>query len=728
MSAAAPLTESLYSPHWWRVAGLHPRLRAQVNARRQVSRGRVGYVLYGPGGRRLLRLNAAAWELAGRLDGRLSLDELWRALLAAQGDDAPTQGEVLRVLARLTDAGLVQAEARPDLVRIDAAQRERQGRQRRARLNPLAFRVGLFDPSALLQRLQPLGRLLFSRWAGWLWLLLVGAGAAVAASHAPELAAHAAQHLGSPGQLLLMALCYPLMKALHELAHGLALRRLGCEVPEVGINLLVLVPLPYVDASASLALGSRWQRALVAAAGMAVELGLAAAAALAWVLMEDSLPRDIALAVMLLGGASTLLFNGNPLLRFDGYHVLCDALDLPELGPRSDRHVGGALRRGLLRACGAALPEPAEPPPADRLEAWALRLYAPLAAAWRLALGALLVVWAAEVSGALALVLALGTAWGAVLRPAWRAWQALQAEGGLQPRRVRWRLHGALAAALGGVLVAVAVVPWPAGVVTQGVAWPGEQAELRAATEGEIVTLHAADGQRVRRGQPLLELAAPELQARRAAAQARLDAALARRHAAWMTDPAQARAAEEDAATQAATLAELDREREGLTVRARVDGVLVLPAQADLPHRLVAKGDVLGYVLDERRAGVRAVVDERDAGLLRAGVQAAWVRLDDGHGPALPARIAREVPAATDELPSEVLAAGSGGAFATDPQHGYGRRTLRPVVVVDLTLPDDAIRRIGGRVAVRFELPPRTLAERAALRLRQVFLRQVGGG
>ena len=116
----------------------------------------------------------------------------------------------------------------------------------------------------------------------------------------------------------------------------------------MGVMLLVFTPVPYVDATASTAFSDKYRRMVVAGAGIMVELLLAAVAMWAWAGLAPGLARDAAFDVMLIGAGSTLLFNGNPLLRFDGYHVLADAVEIPNLGIRSNRYLLYLGQRWLL--------------------------------------------------------------------------------------------------------------------------------------------------------------------------------------------------------------------------------------------------------------------------------------------------------------------------------------------------------------------------------------------
>ena len=157
----------------------------------------------------------------------------------------------------------------------------------------------------------------------------------LAAVHWRELASSDLAGVLEPHNLLLLALAYPVVKTAHELGHGLAAKAWGGAVHELGLMFLVFVPVPYVDASSTSSFRSKYRRMVVGAAGIMVELFLAAAALLVWLHVEPGVVRSLAFNVMMIGGVSTVFFNGNPLLRFDGYYVLADWIEIPNLSARS---------------------------------------------------------------------------------------------------------------------------------------------------------------------------------------------------------------------------------------------------------------------------------------------------------------------------------------------------------------------------------------------------------
>jgi putative peptide zinc metalloprotease protein len=701
-----------FSPSWPRVSGLHPRLRAGVTVQRQTYRGEPWHLLVDPANGRQLRLNRSAYEVIGRFDGRTSVNRVWTLLLQKLGEQAPTQDEVIGIVARLGEAGLLQFERAPGAAGLQAPPARRP--RRRAWVNPLAVSLPLFDPTRLLERLEPASRWLLHPVALGVWAAAVLGAAVAAGANWDALHAHAARHMTSAYYLTLAWICFPVLKGLHELAHGVAVRRWGGEVHEMGVTLLCFTPAPYVDASAANGFRSRWQRAAVSAAGIVVELALAAAAVFVWLAVEPGLLSDVAFVTLFLCAASTLLFNANPLLRFDGYHVLCDVLDLPNLAVRSRAY----WTHLALRLLGAA--QAASAPVLSRGERGWLLLYAPASCAYRLALALGLTLWLGSRSAWLGWLAALLLVIFMVAIPAWGTLRVLGAALPPGPARRRAALIGAPAAA--GAAALLLAVPLPSTVVVQGVVWPPEQAQVRAETEGFVRAVLARDGQAVAPGTALVELSEPALRAEHESLLWRAQSLQSQQYRALLSDPAQAKNVLEELGRVRAELERVEERIAGLTVRSKAAGRLVLPRARDLPGAFVPKGATLGYVLTSAPATVRAVVPGESAPLLRAGSRSVEVLVAGREAP-LAARLERELPAAAHALPSAALGERGGGRHLTDPADKEGTRTLEPVFLFDVVLEGEATRSLGERAWVRFALDAEPLGAQCYRRLRQLLLK-----
>jgi len=707
--------QGLFSSQWYRVAGLHPRLRAHVQVSRHVYRGQVWYLLQDQSSGRNHRVDEAAFHLIGRMDGRRSTDEIWHALLGQLGERTPTQDEAIELLCQLSDHELLQCEITPDVAEL-FRRRFRNARKRRlGMINPLSFRVPVFDPDALLTRLAPLGRMTFTPGMLVLWLAFVFVAILSAASHWREITAFASVHMLTPRYLLMMWICYPLVKAVHELAHGLAVKTWGGEVRETGVSVMLLLPVPYVDASAASAFPERHRRAAVGAAGIMAELFLAALGLLVWLNVEDGVVRDCAFVVMFIGSVSTVLFNGNPLLRFDGYYVLSDLLDMPNLGPRANAWIGHLAQRHLLRVESA-------PPPTTPGEPALLATYAVLAYAYRWVVSGLIVLWCGSYSLWLGLLAGAFIGFSMVAKPVAQLVEFLRRAPQLARTRTRaWTVAGSLA---GGVLIALFVLPLPFSTTVDGVVWLPEDARIRAGTSGFVSEVLVADGQPVEAGEALLVLSDPDLQAQYAAAVARVQAIEVEYTRAMGVDTPLAHSLEQDLDAGRSEAADLQRRLESLVVVSPVAGKLVLPRPQDLPGSFVARGDVLAHVLRPEDIAVKVAVPQADAALIQGSTRDVEVSLIDHARSREPAHLSGGTPAATAMLPTAALGTRSGGSVPVDPADKEGVRTLEPVFLIDVKLDARRLERVGARAWVRFDHGVRPIGLQWQRRLHQLFLKQ----
>ena len=712
--------DTLDDPMWYRVAALRPRLRLRVRIQRRLARGCVWYVLVDDEQGRFHRVDAAGYQFIGRLDGSITVDEAWRSVHQRLGEAAPTQGEALRMLAQLSDAELLAAGAMGDLDAVLRRRRERKQSARAAIANPLSFKVPLFDPTRALDRVLPFTRWAFGRAGLGLWGVLMAGAAVLATRHGSELAAALSLHARSPAFLVQMWLVYPLVKLIHEACHAIAVRRWGGEVRQVGISLVMLNPLPYVDASAANGFPRRGRRIAVSAVGVMAELAMAAAALFVWSATTSPTLQAAALAVCASCGLSTLLFNANPLTRFDGYYMLCDALDLPNLQQRGRAMVAHFAQRLIGASDAAASPE------RSHRDTAIVTAYAVLAWAYQAAVLVSIAWWLQQPYPLLAAGLMLLGAWLLLVRPLGKASGFLLTDSRLNGRRLR--ALGIGGGATAAVLTGLFVVPMPSFTVQQGVVWAPPEAVVRADVAGELVRRLVEPDAAVQPGQPVALLDNLELRSEREAASARRQQLDLQYFNALLVDPLEARqvALEKDAVE--ARLARLDDQLDSLTVRAHAAGRLVIPKDSGQPGHFYRQGIDLGYVVSGHRAVlVKVALTDAQAAKVRHDTRAVTVRLDSAASEVLPAALDRDSASVTKTLPSAVLGSAAGGPVPTDPDDAGGRLALVPVAVMDVRVTGHRTDLIGAKAWVRFDHADEPLAHQWGRALQQAFLSRLGG-
>jgi putative peptide zinc metalloprotease protein len=708
----------LFSSSWHRVATLRPRLRGHASVERHEYRGELTYVLQDNASRRVHYFNRAAFEIIGLMDAHRTLDQIWSAAATRLGDDAPSQDETIRLLAQLHLADMLQCEVSPDIDELlRRIERQRRNKLVMTLLSPLSIRFPLFDPERLLTRLLPFYRPLFSGAGFVLWLALVGYALVLAIANWPELSRDVTDRILAPHNLLILGLVFPVLKALHEFGHAFAVRRWGGEVHEMGIMLLVFLPVPYVDASASSAFPGKYHRVVVGCAGMLVEVLIAALALFVWVNASPGAVRSIAYSVMFLASVSTLIFNANPLMRFDGYYVLSDLIEIPNLRTRASRYMLYLVERYLFRL-PAIQPEVSSVSERAWLIAFALASFA-----YRLLISLTIALFVAGKYFIVGVVLALWSGFAAFILPLIRAGVYLLSAGRLQPVR---RHALAVSAALVAVFVLLLfIVPAPFYTFAEGVIWLPQDGVVSAGTDGFVETVDARPDELVHRGDRILTLSDPVLVARARVERARVEE-LSNLYQSQVVDQrVRASVSREELAAARAELARTEQRLDALNVTSPRDGRLILPRADDLPAQYIRQGSNLAFVVDESPLVARVLVAQQDVDLVRSRTERVDIKRSDDPSVDLAARVLREVPAASAELPNMALAQEGGGKVALDPRERGGARALQKYFEFELQLPANQRPTLGERVYVRFDHGSEPIGVQWYRSLRQLFLRRL---
>jgi len=711
------MSSDLHSPSWYRVAELRPRLRSHVRIHRHHYRGELWYVLEDRVSRRMHRFNRVAHYVVGLMDGRRTLQEIWGSATNRFGDDAPTQDEVIRLLGQLHGAELLQSEVTPDLAELlRRARRQAKKPWLRALLSPLAVKIPLFDPDRALERWLPWYKPLFGWFGAILWSVTVGVAIFQAAGHWNELTEDIASRVLAPQNLLLIWLTFPVLKLLHEFGHACAVKAWGGEVHEMGIMFLVLMPIPYVDASAASAFTETRHRVVVGAAGMIVELFVCSLALFFWVDMGPGIVRAVLYNAMLIAGVSTVIFNGNPLLRYDGYYILADLTQIPNLRVRGTQYLTHLAEKHLFGLQVAEF----EATRGERrwlvfftIASFLYRMFVMCAIALFIAtkyllIGVLLAIWVAVTSIAWPLVKGVGYL---LLHPR------------LRRRRVRAiATSAAIAGAAGVLLFAVPIPHWSSA---SGVIWVPDEAVVRVGADGFVKAALAVPGSFVTRGSALIVAEDPVLVPRARVLEAQLRLLRARAQAEFLENRVLWERTKEEIQAAEAELAYVHRQMDELTILSPTSGTFVLSVPVeDLPGRFLKKGQQIGYVVPAQTATARVLVSQDDVDLVRERTSRVEVKLAGRTYDAFPARVRREVPAANTTLSNLALSSVGGGPAPVNPRDTKEPKTLDSWFEFELDLPSTRTQVLGEHVYVRFWHGDEPLAERLYRAARQLFMKR----
>lgn len=599
--------------------------------------------------------------------------------LAASTSLNPAPAEVESVLQFLSANELVRRST-PQATGAMAQQARRRGASMGSWLlhHYLFFRVPLWRPDAWLGRVTPYLGWLFGRGFVLLTLVAMALGLLQVSRQWPTFVSTLLDTFSWQG-LAGYGLCLGGVKFLHELGHAVTAKRLGCRVPTMGVAFLVMFPMAYTDVNETWKLSDRRQRLAVGAAGILTELAVAAWATLAWALLpEGSGLRSAAFLLATTTWVSTLLINASPFMRFDGYFLLMDWLDLPNLHARAFGLGRWRLRRALFGLRDAA-PEALPPALASGLTAFAFATWT-----YRLAvfLGIAAMVYAAfpKPLGPLlgGVELAVFIAWPLAIEA--KVWARRWADILRSPRA--WLTTTVLAAAL-----AAAAWPWDTRVAAQGVLRPAASATLVVPGAAVLLARQAGEGAQVQAGQALMTLDSPDLPFQTESAQARAAGLRWQADAAGVDAKLRERApvvrAEE--AKVAAELKGLGQQQARFTVRAPISGTLFYALPDLAAGQWLRKDERLAVVADLRRWKVELYLPESDLWRIRVGDAGSFHAEALGWGPGAMLRLAvtaidRD---AAHLLPEPLLASTRGGAVAVREQ---GRQLIPELALYRVTL------------------------------------------
>ena len=602
-----------FSESWYRVKNLKAKLRSSAQISRQHYRGERWYVVRDPAGNQYHRLSDPAYRFVGLLDGRRTVGEAWDLAGGSLADDAPTQPEVIQILSHLYSANLIDADVTPDASVLLRRHKKQQQRKMQGRLMNLLFpRIPLWDPDRFLKTWMPVVRVGFSRLGALFWLLVVGAAIWMLAPEWDAIKAATANSIAPHNWLWLWAV-FVVIKLIHELGHAFGCRRFGGECHEMGIMFLVFIPTPYVDASSAWSFPNKWHRIFVGAAGMIVELFVAAVISIVWLQMDKStLWAQLMFNAMLVASVSTIVFNANPLLRYDGYYILSDWLEIPNLRQKSSEYTLGLLKRHVFRV------KQTQPLPPVGQRVW-LFFYAISSSIYRVIVGfaiMLLVYFQIPVLGVLMAVGGLIT-W--LLMPVYKTTKYLLLDPELHRKRPRAIAFSVAVAT--AVVILIGLVRFPVNIDETGVIEPANKHVIRGMSSGFITRIGQhpkekrplRDGDVVEKGWVLWTAEDKALDAQVEAYRAQVDATVIQLRSAQDTDPLAQQVLGEKLAVWRKLLAEAEGRRRELTVVAPITGQLIAPNLHEMAGRHLREGQDAAVVADMSELEVVTLVEQRDS-------------------------------------------------------------------------------------------------------------------
>ena len=608
---------------------------------------------------RFYRVGTSEYAFISLLDGRTSITEALGLTAKANPNAALSEHEAATICNWLLENGLVQTSGSSSPDAPSSSATEKGQTHAWSRWNPLGFRVPLLYPDRFFEAALP--------WLGWVftpraftvWIVLGIIAIYHLSSHWSRVLA-SFEGIFSPMNWLWLPLIWLALKLVHEFAHGLACKKHGGSVREAGVILILLLPVSYVDVTSSWRFRSKWHRMLTAAAGMYAEFFIASVAVLFWSFTGPGLFNSLCFNVVIMASLTTLVFNGNCLMKFDGYYVLSDWLEIPNLYTLAQKLVSSYAFGPFFRA-GTPLPSL----PKARSKRVFIFCYGVASFLWRILVCASMIIAASTLFNGAGIILALIAVvlWLGVPTARFVA-RVLQRSSA--PNGTKSMSYPAMGLATILALLLVTTVPSPGTPKAPAVVEYSPLVVVRADSPGFVSDIRVRGGSQVKKGDVLAVLRNDDLEyeladLRFSLEQSRIKSRVhehKREMAAWQAEA-------KNFASLQKKYDEKQLQVESLTVRAPASGTVLAHNLSALKGVFLQPGDEFLSLGSETRKELHVALSEDDLSPFKMAVgQPLYVRLPGDH--VFQSRLLRIAPRASLECPHSALSAANGGPLAVE--------------------------------------------------------------
>ena len=654
-----------------RLGSVRVGLREDLEVSRHVFRGEATYIIQDPVTFQHHRLDREDYQVLVGISPEYTLGEVFKRLVERNLASQENEEQFYMFVMGLHRIGFLRLPLSDEKLLYQRHVAKARATRRAKLMGFLFWRIPVVNPSAFLDRTTRYFSPLFTRPAFAAWTVLVFCAAFVLIRNWDRFVEPLVGVLATRN-LVLMWVTLIALKVFHEFGHAYACRHYGGHVPEMGIFLILFTPCAYVDATASWGFVRKRERLIVCLGGMYFESMIAATAVFVWAMTGPSLLNSVAYNVVILAGVVTVLFNINPLMRYDGYYILSDLIEVPNLRARSMQYVLNLLRKVVLR-----LPVTRET--GGRRLCVILFAYGVAATIYRmtllLAISAILAVKMFVVGMAMAVVYLGGT----VVKAAYRLIHFLWFSEETAPIRGRAVAFGVLVLIVGPT--GIALLPLPSSVKAAGVVTTEKEVIVRAREAGFLQAIQVSFGQSIESGDSLAILVNDAIEEPLAFAEADLRASYIRKEAFRVAEPGRV-LQEEERAKAFRSAVQRGRERlADLEIRSPLTGRVIHRLHENAIGSFIHVGDAVATIAAGRWQ-VRALLTEESLDSVDPQ-KGDTVQFRSSANPALTLEgvIFRVAPAGSRTIEHAPLTHLGGGDIAVDPTTSEAREPYFEVIV-----------------------------------------------
>jgi putative peptide zinc metalloprotease protein len=711
------MNENIFSESWHVVSELRVSLLYSIDIHKQYYRGETWYVLNDKYSNKFYKVTPEAYKFLCKLNIKRSVEDIWQEYLKTDPTIAPTQDEIVNLLSQLHGNDLLYFKDRADSDNMFERVALKKQKEIKGKLASFLFiKVPLWNPNDWLEKIKPFIDIFFSKKLLLIWLIFFVYTLKLIAENFDSFFDQT-QGILAADNIVFLYMGLVILKVFHELGHVMMVKKFGGNVTTVGIMFIVFTPLPFMDASSSWAFTNKYQRALVGAAGMMVELFVAFICAIIWVNTGEGALNSIAFNIMIIGSVSSLVFNGNPLLKFDSYYILSDLLEIPNLYQSAKEHCFFLVKKYVFKLKDISSPSN------SNLESFWLVSYAILSMIYKFMVAILIAIFVADQWFLFGVIVISISIFIWILKPIYSFVKYLLHDNELRGKRFNATIISLFFTLF--LVILIGFIPLKDSIRASGVVQASSLINIYSFSDGLVTDVYINNVKNVKKGDLILKLENKSLDFEIEQTYAMLIETKALKLKASQENIANLKPIEKRLILLDEKLKFLKEKKENLIIKAPADGLFITDNIEKLRNRLIKRREYIGKIIDNNHFQfVAAVPQEKSSELFNSELFLSEIKLNGIAVKTIAVEKLIVIPHEQNTLPSAVLGFRAGGDIATleDDQKGVKSKESFFKVIAEIKNDENNPLLYEDRSGVlKIETTPKTIFTQTVRFIRQIL-------
>jgi len=713
------MTESIFSPLWYKVSNLKISLDKQVVIQKQYSGKKKYYIICNTITNKHYRFHTNTYPFVGLLKGECTINEIWEHLNSAQNETDPTQGEIIQLLTRLAACDLIQVSGKNSFFEFHKRRKEEKEKTFKSKmLNPLSIRMHVANPDKFIEKTYPYIRWLFSLSMLFCALIFIVLGIMNIIIYQDDFYQDLQNNILDMSNLIILIPCYIIIKFFHELGHAYMIKKFHGRVTDFGFVFMAFIPFAYVDASASIMFKEKYKRLSVISIGMLIELFLASISFLIWINIDDSTLKVICLNITVIGIFSVFFFNGNPLLKYDGYYLLSELCNIPNLKTKYKEYLSYYFRKYIYGEHNIEVDSSY-----SILKKFFILIYGTLSFIYQFIIFFTILIYITNKYLFFGLLVSIWVMLTQLFTPLYSYFKNTIKQSQFTSNTKR--VIGSWMLIFSTLYVVLFLIKMPYFIYAEGVVKIPDNLIVKAQTDGFVQAIHKSSGHQVSTTEPIASLDNPSLLYEKIYFTNKLKEAELEYSANLNNDYTKSMNFREESHKLKSKLLHINCKINKLSIKSKSDGNLILVQQNELMGKYLKKGDIIGYVNNGQPPIIQVIIPQSKIDIINDDITTIKIKYNLYAQTEYTGKLLSAKPILSKKLPSASLAKSGGGSIKTK-DNGHALEAIQNIIALEVMLPEFKQEvLLGKKVYIKLYQTPKSIGHQIFLKLRKLLQSEI---